>query len=131
MTLTNSQIPSVTSAAVAAERNMTENSIARLHGAIRPARPEAGCRSVRVAGVDLQPGDPVRLRPKGRSDIFDLALAGQAATILSVEHDYEGRCYVVVRVDADPGGDLGATGKPAHRFFFRPDEIEPLRSQRT
>ena len=25
-----------------------------------------------------------------------------------------------------PGRDLGAAGKPGHRFFFRPEEVEPL-----
>lgn len=67
-------------------------------------------------------GDRVRLRPKGRADIFDLALDGQAATVESIERDLEGRTYVVVTVDDDPGKDLGAY---AHRFFFRPEELEP------
>ena len=30
-------------------------------------------------------------------------------------------------VDDDPGRDLGALGQPGHRFFFAPEEVEPLR----
>ena len=48
------------------------------------------------------------------------------ATILSVEQDYEDRAYFTVTVDDDPGQDLGAEGKPGHRFFFAPEEVEPL-----
>jgi hypothetical protein len=102
--------------------------LARLHGALRRVHEPEGkaSRRVRAAGVDLGPGDPVRLRPAGRSDIFDLALAGRRATIASVEQDYEGRVFVTVTVDDDPGRDLGAASKPGHRFFFRPDEVEPI-----
>ncbi len=100
---------------------LAERERAALHGALRSQlRP----RTLRVAGIDLAAGDRVRLRPRGRSDVFDLALAGQLATIVSVEQDFDGECYFTVTVDADPGRDLGAQGKPGHRFFFRPDEVE-------
>jgi hypothetical protein len=65
------------------------------------------------------------LRPRGRRDIFDLALTGRRATIVSAEQDYDGRAYFTVTVDDDPGRDLGTEGKPGHRFFFDPDEVEP------
>jgi hypothetical protein len=71
----------------------------------------------------LRPGLSVRLRPKARADIFDLALAGKHATIQAVEHDFEGRTHVAVTVDDDPGKDLGIHG---HRFFFSPEELELL-----
>ncbi len=74
----------------------------------------------------VRAGDRVRLRPKGRADILDLALEGKEATVLSVEEDLEGRRYVAVTVADDPGSDLGRAGFPGHRFFFRPDEVEPL-----
>jgi hypothetical protein len=54
---------------------------------------------------------------------MDLALASKRATVRAVERDYEGRTYIVVTIDEDPGQDLGAFG---HRFFFRPDEVETL-----
>jgi hypothetical protein len=73
-----------------------------------------------------QKGDRVRLRPSGRADIFDLALAGKTAAVISVEQDFEGQFYVCVIVEDDPGKDLGLAGQPGHRFFFRPDEVERL-----
>jgi hypothetical protein len=57
---------------------------------------------------------------------MDLVLADRGATIVSVEQDYDDRTYFAVTVDGDPGEDLGALGKPGHRFFFGPDEVEPL-----
>jgi hypothetical protein len=68
-------------------------------------------------------GTRVLLRPRGRADVFDIALSGKQATILAVERDLEGRVYLAVSVDDDPGSDMGAY---AHRFFFRPDEVELL-----
>lgn len=71
-------------------------------------------------------GDRVRLRPRGRADIMDLALAGMEATVLSIEEDLEGRRYIAVAVQDDPGRDLGEAGFLGHRFFFRPEEVEPV-----
>lgn len=85
-----------------------------------------GIDSIRVGGVDVQPGDHVRLRPRPGGDIFDIALAGMVATVESILQDYEDRIYVAVTVDDDPGRDLGARRQPGHRFFFAPDEVEPL-----
>ena len=59
-------------------------------------------------------------------DILDLALDGKEATVVAVEEDLEGRRYVAVTVADDPGSDLGRAGFPGHRFFFRPEEVEPL-----
>jgi len=81
----------------------------------------ASCR-----GVDVRAGDRVRLRPGGRADIFDLALAGKVATIESIEQDFEETVYVAVTVDDDPGRDFGRMRQPGHRFFFTLGEIEPL-----
>jgi hypothetical protein len=78
------------------------------------------------AGIELKPGDRVRLCPRGGADIFDLALAGKTAVIASIEQDFENRIHLAVTVDDDPGRDLGLTGKPGHRFFFGPDEVEIL-----
>jgi hypothetical protein len=83
-------------------------------------------KSIRVAGVELRVGGRVRLWPLGVADIMDLALKGKSAVIESIEQDFEDRVHVAVTVDDDPGRDLGATGKPGHRFFFKPEEVEPL-----
>src|SRR5579871_821595 len=46
---------------------------------------KAPVESVNVGGVDLRPGDRVRLRPRKGGDIFDVALAGMVATIEAIE----------------------------------------------
>ena len=81
---------------------------------------------VHVGAAEVRAGDRVRLRPAGRADIMDLALAGRAATVEAIEQDFEGRVFLAVTVDDDPGKDLGALRQPGHRFFYRPDEVEPL-----
>jgi hypothetical protein len=80
-------------------------------------------------GAELRAGDGVRLRPRGRSDILDLALDGKTATIESIEQDLEGRVYLAVTVDDDPGRDLGAMRQAGHRFFFSPEDVEPLNDE--
>ena len=80
----------------------------------------------RIRGVDVRAGSRVRLWPRGRADILDIALEAKTAIVEAIEEDYEGRIYLAVTVEDDPGRDLGALRKIAHRFFFRPDEIEPL-----
>jgi hypothetical protein len=66
------------------------------------------------------------LRPRGRADIFDIALSGMIATIESIERDFDDHVHVAVTVDDDPGKDFGMQRMPGHRFFFGPDEIVPL-----
>lgn len=85
----------------------------------------AQVEELHVGGRRLQPGDRVRLNPSPKGDIFDLALAGQVASVQSIEQDYEGKFYVAVVVDEDPGRTIGPRG-PGHRFFFSPEEIEWL-----
>jgi hypothetical protein len=106
-----------TRALLARTAALDPSAIVALHGAVR---------TLKVGGKSLGPGSRVTLRPKRRADIFDLALEGRAATILSVEEDFDGRTYFTVSIDDDPGRDLAKEGKPGHRFFFDPDEIEPV-----
>ena len=82
--------------------------------------------SVEVNGVGVGAGARVRLRPKAGGDIFDLALAGQVAVVESIEQDYEGKMHFAVVLEEDPGRDLGMLRQPGHRFFFSPEEVEPL-----
>ncbi len=79
-----------------------------------------------IAGVRVRAGDRVRLHPRKGGDVLDIALAGQTATIEALEQDYEGKFHVCVVLDDDPGRDLGLLRQPGHRFFFDPDEVEPL-----
>lgn len=83
---------------------------------------------IHVGPAEIRAGAHVRLRPQGRADIFDLALDGKAATVEAIEQDLDGRVYLAVTVDADPGQDLGRLRQPGHRFFFRPEEVDPLPS---
>ncbi|MEX0806050.1 MAG: hypothetical protein WD688_22440 [Candidatus Binatia bacterium] len=82
--------------------------------------------SVRIRDIELKPGDRVRLRPRAGGDIFDVALNGKTAIIESIEQDYENQAHLAVTVDEDPGRDLGALRLPGHRFFFSPEEVEPM-----
>jgi hypothetical protein len=80
-------------------------------------------------GVEIRPGDHVILRPLGRADCLDIALDGKAATVVSIEEDFEERILLAVTVDDDPGRELGLTGQPGHRFFFSVDEVEPRQTE--
>jgi hypothetical protein len=82
--------------------------------------------SVSIFGVELRPGDHVRLWPKKNSDIIDMALTGKVAMIETIEQDYEGQIHLAVVVDDDPGKDLGMLRQIGHRFFFSLEEIEPM-----
>ena len=82
--------------------------------------------SVNVGGVKVKIGDRVILKPREGGDIFDLALANQVAVIESIEQDYESKIHLAVVLEDDPGRDLGMMRQPGHRFFFAPEEVEPL-----
>jgi hydrogenase maturation protease len=81
---------------------------------------------VTVCGHDIEKGSRVRLRPRPGGDIFDLALDGKTAVVETIEQDYDDRVHVTVTLEDDPGRDLAGI-KPGHRFFFRPEEVEPLK----
>jgi len=85
-----------------------------------------GPDAVAVGGVELRRGARVRLRPRSRGDVFDVVLDGKAAVVDALEEDTDGNVLVAVTVDDDPGRDLGERRQPGHRFFFAPDEMEPL-----
>ena len=127
--------------------NMPQEHLQKMHGAIRgmdllgedgnhSPNGRAGEDSfeakeqldeIAVNGVSYQPGDRVRLHPKGRgTDIMDLVVDGRMAVIEAVEQDYEDRIHLAVVLEDDPGQDLGMMRQPGHRFFFSPDEVEPL-----
>ncbi|SCK53270.1 hydrogenase maturation protease [Streptomyces sp. WMMB 714] len=81
-------------------------------------------RTVLTGGAEVGRGSRVRLRPSHTSDIFDLELGGRTAEVEAVEEDMEGRVHLVVTLEDDDGRDF-RTGL-GHRFFFSPDEVEPL-----
>ena len=79
-----------------------------------------------VGGIELKTGDRVILKPRKGGDIFDMALANQIAIIESIEQDYESKIHLAVVLEDDPGRDLGMMRQPGHRFFFAPEEVEPM-----
>jgi hydrogenase maturation protease len=86
-----------------------------------------GPDAVDVGGQEVRAGSLVRLAPhQTGSDIFEVALVGRTAIVHEVLQDYEGRIQLAVTVTDDPGQDLGSLRRPGHRFFFDPDEVEPL-----
>lgn len=79
-----------------------------------------------VNGIELKSGDRVLLKPRKGGDIFDMALANQIAVIEAIEQDYENKIHLAVVLEDDPGKDLGMMRSIGHRFFFAPEEVEPL-----
>jgi hydrogenase maturation protease len=86
-------------------------------------------RYVTLAGVRVGRGSRVVLRPRPGADILDQAIAGRVAVVDRVDEDMEGSLQLAVVVEDDPGRDLGELRQPGHRFFFSPDEVEPLAGQ--
>ncbi len=82
--------------------------------------------SITVFGVEVRAGDRVRLWPQKSADIMDMALKGKVAIIEAIESDLDDKIHVAVVLEDDPGRDLGMLRQPGHRFFFSPDEIEPV-----
>lgn len=87
--------------------------------------------SVRILGVDLHKGDRVRLWPRKQADIFDLEIKGKIAVIEAIEQDLEGNVQFAVVLEDDPGHDLGMLRQPGHRFFYSPEEVEPVERDRS
>jgi hypothetical protein len=84
--------------------------------------------SVRVFGIDLHVGDRIRIWPQKSADIIDIALKGQVAVIEAIEQDFENHIQFAVVLDNDPGREFGMMRQPGHRFFFSPEEVEPMDS---
>jgi hypothetical protein len=91
--------------------------------------------SVLIAGREVRAGDHVCLRPGRRgagrqgslTDAFDIMLEGKTARVEIIQQDFENRIYLVVTLDDDPGQEQWDERMlPGHRFFFFPEEVEPL-----
>src|SRR5262249_36281053 len=125
--------------------SLTPEQFMKMHGTIRSLQPvseEASWSStdrdypgedypppasVLIAGREVKAGDSVRLHPKKRADVFDILLEGKTARVETVQQDFENRIYLVVTVDDDPGREQwDERVLPGHRFYFFPEEVEPL-----
>jgi hypothetical protein len=113
---------------------LPEQDFWKMHGTIRGNKyssedffnPTTRLNNVTVNGTDLMVGHRVRIRPKGRADVMDLALEGRIALVESIEQDAENRIYLALVLEDDPGKDLGMLRQPGHRFFYGTNEVEPL-----
>ncbi len=110
---------------------LTSEAMLETHGVLRVeewnpfAETKAPPESVRIDGVELRTGDRVRLCPRKKADIFDMALKGKVAVIEAIEQDFEDHVQLAVVLDDDPGREFGMMRQPGHRFFFSPEEVEP------
>ncbi len=117
---------------------LTAADMERLHGTLRNPRfasprdappPKPELAFLHMTGRDLKVGDLVRLRPKPGADAMDIVLKDELAVIEAIERDFEDRVHVAVVLEADPGREFGLERMPGHRFFFAPDEIEPVEQE--
>jgi hypothetical protein len=114
--------------------SLPEDQLWKMHGVVRELRSfdddffgnDRRLEVVDLNGVQLSIGHRVRIRPKSRADIMDIALEGKTAIIEAIEQDAENRIHLALVLDDDPGKDLGFMRQPGHRFFFALDEVEPL-----
>jgi hypothetical protein len=131
---------------------LPDEQLARVHGAVRglrhvmeegaapaqdrgvdlieqpfdPYAEQPPVESVRVFGMELRKGDRVRLWPQKKADILDIAMEGKIAIIEAIEQDFEDNVQFAVVLEDDPGRDMGMLRQAGHRFFFTPEEVEPL-----
>jgi hypothetical protein len=114
--------------------NMSGDQLLKMHGVMHSVRssnenffnPSTRLESATVGGLQLKAGDRVRIRPKKRADVMDMALEGKIAVIEAVEQDVEGGVQLALVLEDDPGRDLGMMRQPGHRFFYATDEVEAL-----
>jgi hydrogenase maturation protease len=116
---------------------LPDDHLLKMHGAMRTVpspqshedffNPTKRLESTVVDGVELRAGDKVRIWPKKRADIIDMALEGKVATIEALEEDLEKQVHFALVIDDDPGRDMGLLRQSGHRFFYSADEVEPLK----
>ncbi len=111
----------------------------KMHGVMRAVpkeesnesffNPTKRLESTVVDGVELRKGDKVRIWPRKRADIMDMALEGKVATIEALEEDLENKVHFALVIDDDPGRDMGLLRQSGHRFFYSADEVEPVKQK--
>jgi hypothetical protein len=114
--------------------NLRPEEFLKMHGTLRDVRktneeffnPAQRRETAVVDGVTLKTGDRVRIRPKRRADVMDIALEGKVAIIEAVEEDVDKNVHFAVVLEDDPGRDIGLMRHVGHRFFYAADEVEPL-----
>ena len=103
----------------------------RLHGAIR----EIGMVAVsddsdgrgRRPASEIGRGSRVVLRPaRGRRHLRRRYGGDGRRPSRRSRRTSTARCTLAVTLEDDPGRELGEDRRPGHRFFFAPDEVEPM-----
>jgi hypothetical protein len=109
-------------------RTITENKTQEADGiqAWNPFAERPPVDSVTVFGTEVRRGARVRLWPQKRADILDMAMEGKIAVVEAIEQDLEDHVQLAVVLEDDPGRDMGLLRQAGHRFFYAPEEIEPL-----
>ena len=54
---------------------------------------------------------------------------GRSAIVEKIEQDFEDRILLAVSVEDDPGREMVDMPVLGHRFFFSPEEVEPLEDE--
>ncbi len=75
---------------------------------------------VQAGPYELRKGDRVRLVPRRRADIMDIALQGKVATIEAIEQDLEKRLHLAVVLQDDPAPTWATRGRSATASSSRP-----------
>jgi hypothetical protein len=125
-TVPNEQMLKVHGAVRGMRTVMAEQAVESELGSWDPFPERPAVEVVRIFGVDVRCGDRVRLWPQKTADIMDMAMKGKVAIIEAIEQDLEDNLQLAVVLEDDPGRDMGMLRQTGHRFFFSPDEVEPL-----
>jgi hypothetical protein len=81
--------------------------------------------AVSISSGEARVGTRVRIWPSARADAFDVLMEGKTGRVEAIKQDYEGRLYLVVTLDEDPGREQPDERVwPGHRFFFFAEELE-------
>lgn len=91
----------------------------------RATHPEVARMVDRAEMRAIAPGWHVRVRPKGRADVWDDIVDGKTARVVDVKTDVDGKRYVGVLFDDDPASEMHQWY--GRSFFYGVDEVEPLR----
>ncbi len=105
--------------------SVNQEDLLRLHGLMAPTEIETpGEQATVVAGVTVQLGAKLVLRPRAGADAQDFLLAGRTATLERIYVDYDEVVHLGVTIDSDP---MQQMLRESGRFmFFKSDEVEVI-----